>query len=247
LGRLPEIGGEVDRPRVDELAKRLLDAAAAALLLLALLPVLIAVAVAVRATSRGPVFFRSPRVGRNGCELRMLKFRKMHDGATGAALTTADDERFTMIGRFLAKSKLDELPQLWNVLKGDMSLVGPRPEDSEFVAARPSDFRRILTVRPGITGLAQLAFAKESEILDVEDRCNDYIERLLPQKIALDHLYVAQRSLLMDVRILVWTFIAVLLRRDVAVSRTTGALSLRRARAQAPVPAASAAAESVSS
>ncbi|MGH2921675.1 MAG: sugar transferase, partial [Gaiellaceae bacterium] len=155
----------------------------------------------------------------------------MHDDASGPALTTKGDARFTRLGHFLAKSKLDEVPQLWNVLKGQMSLVGPRPEDPGFVEGWSDEYRSILEVRPGITGLSQLAFAKESEILDPEDSIADYVDRILPQKIRMDQLYARRRSLLMDFRIVLWTVAAVLLRRPVAVHRETGRLNVRRRKA----------------
>jgi lipopolysaccharide/colanic/teichoic acid biosynthesis glycosyltransferase len=121
-----------------------------------------------------------------------------------------------------------------------MTLVGPRPEDPAFVGLRSVDYDTILTVKPGITGLCQLAFAKESEILDHEDSVRDYVERLLPQKTALDILYVRHRSLLMDMKILAWTVIAVILRRNVAVHRGSGTLSVRRRLCEdtVPIPAA---------
>ena len=178
--------------------------------------------------SRGGILFRCSRVGRNGRTMSMLKFRKMQRGASGVALTTANDERFTRTGRFLARTKLDEVPQLWNVLRGDMSLVGPRPEDPEFVERFRDDYAEILGAKPGITGLSQLAFAKESEIIDVDDPVQDYVSRLLPQKIALDRYYARHRSLLLDVKILYWTAAAVILRRNVAVHRSTGRMSRRR-------------------
>jgi lipopolysaccharide/colanic/teichoic acid biosynthesis glycosyltransferase len=152
----------------------------------------------------------------------------MHADAAGGALTSPDDARFTRIGALLARTKLDELPQLWNVLKGEMSLVGPRPEDPSFVALRAEDYAEILRVKPGVTGLSQLAFARESEILDDENRYEHYVERVFPQKIAIDRLYVLRRSFTYDFRILVWTAIAILLRREVAVHRQTGRLNQRR-------------------
>jgi lipopolysaccharide/colanic/teichoic acid biosynthesis glycosyltransferase len=218
------------RRRVGVVGKRLLDVGVSAFFLLLFLPLLAVVAVLIKLDSRGPVFFRCRRVGYRGAELAMLKFRKMHESASGVALTLADDARFTRIGRWLAKTKLDELPQLWNVLKGEMSLVGPRPEDPEFVALRQGDYDVILTVKPGITGFCQLAFAKEGEILDPDDRVGAYVNRLLPQKAALDRLYAERRSLLLDLNILVWTALAVLVRRDVAVHRSTCALTVRRPR-----------------
>ncbi len=213
---------------VDVVATRLLDVALAVALAVVTLPVALLVAVAVKLDSPGPVFFRCRRVGHGGQPFDMLKFRKMHDGARGPGLTATDDGRFTRVGRLLARSKLDELPQLWNVLRGQMSLVGPRPEDPSFVATRPDDFAPILSVRPGITGLSQLAFANESAILDPDDRVGDYLDRILPQKMGLDGLYACRRSLAMDVRILFWTAVAVVLRRDVAVHRGTGHTTLRR-------------------
>ena len=169
----------------------------------------------------------------------MLKFRKMRDDVPGPPLTLDHDERLTRVGRFLAATKCDEIPQLWNVLRGEMSLVGPRPEDPDFVAHGAGDYERILDVKPGITGLAQLAFAHESRILDPNAPVEDYLERLLPQKMALDLFYASRRSVLLDLRILAWTAIAVLFGREVAVDRATGRLSLRRRPARADaVPAA---------
>lgn len=209
--------------------RRGFELAVAALALLLLLPVLALCSLAVALESRGPVFYRCRRVGRHGVEFDLLKFRKMRVGATGPPLTGARDERFTRVGRRLAAWKLDELPQLLNVLRGEMSIVGPRPEDPAFVALARDDFAPILSVRPGITGLSQLAYARESAILDREqDRVEAYLRRVLPQKLALDRLYVLERTGAMDLRIVVWTFLAVALRRDVAVHRTTGKLRLRR-------------------
>ena len=199
-------------------------------LLLVLAPLILLVAAWIRLDTPGSAFFRCRRVGFGGREFGMLKFRKMHTGASGSALTAPADDRFTPVGRLLARTKLDELPQLWNVLKGEMSLVGPRPEDPSFVALERHAYERILRVRPGITGLSQLAFARESEILDPGDRDGDYIRRVLPQKMLLDELYAARRSHAMDFRILFWTVAAVLLRRSVAVHRATGRLTLRRPR-----------------
>lgn len=212
--------------------KRALDIAVSAALLLVLLPLTLLLAAAIKLDSRGPVLYRCRRVGRAWTEFDMLKFRKMRRDAGGEALTGADDDRFTRVGRLLARSKLDETPQLWNVLKGEMSLVGPRPEDARFAAQEQGAYRSILTVRPGITGLTQLAFARESEILDPHDRVGHYVTRLLPQKARLDCLYVARSSLRMDLRILVWTAGAVLLRRSIAVHRDTGRLTVRAPRSQ---------------
>jgi lipopolysaccharide/colanic/teichoic acid biosynthesis glycosyltransferase len=216
----------VTRARVD-VVHRALDVLISATALLLLAPVLALVALALKLDSRGPTFYRSRRVGLLGCEFSMLKFRKMRNGAKGSPLTALDDERFTRMGRLLAKTKLDEIPQLWNVLMGAMSLVGPRPEDPAFVALRQSEYEPILAVKPGITGLSQIAFAREMEVLDPADRVGDYVRRLMPQKMSLDELYVTRRSVSMYVLVLWWTLIAVVLRRNVAVNRETGHLNLR--------------------
>ncbi len=216
------------RASLDFALKRLLDIVGAGVVLVLLAPLLVGLAIAVKLESRGPVFYRCRRVGFRGRELHILKFRKMHKDATGPALTVSADERLTRVGRFVASAKLDELPQLWNVLRGEMSLVGPRPEDPSFVELRPEDFEVILAVKPGITGLSQLAFAKESELLSPVNRLGDYLERFLPQKIALDRLYVSRRTVWVDLRILAWTVAAVLLRREVAVNRQTTKLTRRK-------------------
>jgi lipopolysaccharide/colanic/teichoic acid biosynthesis glycosyltransferase len=215
---------------VGRAAKRALDLVGASVLIVLLAPLVLVL------DSRGPVFYRCRRIGRGGQELLMLKFRKMHDGARGPALTATRDERFTRMGAFLSRTKLDELPQLWNVLRGQMSLVGPRPEDPGFVELHRAAYDTILEVRPGITGLSQLAFVKESEILDPSDRVGHYVGAILPQKIQIDQLYARRRSFHMDLRILGWTVAAVLFRREVAVHRETGRLSHRYRRAAvAPV------------
>jgi lipopolysaccharide/colanic/teichoic acid biosynthesis glycosyltransferase len=213
---------------VDRIFARTADVIGAAFLLILFAPAIAVVAAAVKLESPGPAFFRCTRVGRHGREFGMLKFRKMLHGAAGPALTAVDDDRFTRIGSFLARTKLDEMPQLWNVLRGEMSLVGPRPEDEGFVAQLRKEYEPILTVRPGITGLSQLAYAHETEILDPNNRVEDYLSRVMPQKMLLDELYVTQGSILMYLRVLWWTFVTVCFRRDVAVSRATGRLGLRR-------------------
>lgn len=208
--------------------KRTLDIAVSATILLLSLPLILAVALLVRIESPGPVFYRARRVGRGGRPLRMLKFRKMHHNASGAPLTMSEDERFTRVGRLLARTKIDELPQLWHVLNGEMSLIGPRPEDPDFVAERFDDYADILAVRPGVTGLSQIAFAEESAILCKVDPMEHYRTRIFPQKIRLDRMYAEAPTLRMDVSILFWTIAAVLLRRQVAVHRESGRMNLRR-------------------
>jgi lipopolysaccharide/colanic/teichoic acid biosynthesis glycosyltransferase/dTDP-glucose pyrophosphorylase len=174
------------------------------------------------------VLYRCRRVGRGGREFAMLKFRKMRVGAGGPPLRAPDDDRYTRFGRVLASTRIDELPQLLNVLRGQMSLVGPRPEDPAFVALRRAQFERVLRVRPGLTGLSQLAYAREDVILAADDREGDYIARVLPQKLALDALYAERGTFAMDLRIIAWTVVSVLLGRDIAVHRQSGSLGRRR-------------------
>ena len=221
----------------DRAGKRLLDLFLSVALIIMVTPLIAILALAIKLDSRGPVFYRCRRVGFRGRPLEMLKLRKMTDGAIGPALTTANDARLTRCGRFLAATKLDELPQLWHVLTGEMSLVGPRPEEPDFVALHPREYKEIFAVKPGMTGLCQLAFAREGAILDPEDRVANYISRLLPAKVQVDLLYTRRRSIVMDLSILGWTTVAVLLRQGVAVHRDSGRLSLRRRR-RAPFLAA---------
>lgn len=209
-------------------AKRALDFAVASLMLLVFAVPIALLVLLIKIDSPGPGFYRCRRIGFGGSEFGMLKFRKMHRDAAGGALTAADDERFTRLGRFLANTKLDEVPQLWNVITGEMSLVGPRPEDPGFVQAERDAYREICTVRPGITGLSQLAFAKESEILDPQDSERHYVTGILPQKVRMDRFYAERRSLGMDFRIIAWTVAAVFLRRAVAVHRESGRMNVRR-------------------
>lgn len=156
--------------------------------------------------SPGPIFYHSRRVGRGGEPFDMLKFRKMRRDATGAPLTKFRDERLTPIGEFLVATKLDELPQLWNVLRGQMSIVGPRPEVQEFVNLYPDEYREILTVVPGITGPAQLEYIEERHLLaDAHESARLYAQEILPRKIAVDLDYIRTQSLRRDLAILAHT------------------------------------------
>jgi lipopolysaccharide/colanic/teichoic acid biosynthesis glycosyltransferase len=210
--------------------KRSLDIVIAAVALVVLLPLMVLIAVLVVVDSPGPVFYRAQRVGFRGRPLAMLKFRKMAATAAGAPLTLAQDARLTRVGRWLAPTKLDELPQLWHVLRGEMSLVGPRPEAPGFVARFADEYAVILGVRPGITGYTQLAFVREGAILDPRDPQGHYVDGLLPQKIALDRLYAAHLSLARDVAIIGATVATLVLRQPIAVHRETGVLTRRRHR-----------------
>lgn len=181
-------------------AKRVLDGAIALGGLLLLAPLLAVLAIAIRLESPGPAIFRQQRVGRHGRVFRIYKLRSM--SASGEA-----GSQVTKLGRRLRRYKLDELPQLVNVLKGEMSLVGPRPELPEFVNLYPPDVRaRILSVRPGITDPASLAyFDEDARLATASDPERLYVEQILPAKLQLSLQYLQQRSLLSDARILAHT------------------------------------------
>ena len=201
-----------DRPSLPEpagvggLVTRTFDLAVCVLVLPAALLLGAITALIIYLDSPGSVFYRSTRVGRGGQSFGMLKFRKMKRSARGGPLTLNDDERFTPIGAFLAMTKLDELPQLWNVLRGEMRLVGPRPEVPEFVARYADSYREILSVLPGITGAAAVEYASESHLLSVaQDPLAYYQESILPRKIELDLQYIRTRSLRGDLILLLRT------------------------------------------
>jgi lipopolysaccharide/colanic/teichoic acid biosynthesis glycosyltransferase len=192
-------------------AKRAFDVVAAAGGLVVLGPVLLLCAVAVKAGSPGPVLFRQERMGRGFRPFQLLKFRSMTHGAAGAQVTSAGDARITPIGRLLRKTKLDELPQLVNVLRGDMSLVGPRPEVRRYVEAFRAEYARILEVRPGITDFAAIEYRDEEAILARSpDPERAYVEEVLPAKIRLYFRYLEERSFATDLSLIFRTLGAIL-------------------------------------
>jgi lipopolysaccharide/colanic/teichoic acid biosynthesis glycosyltransferase len=190
-------------------AKRLADLVALAFLTPLVLPAALLIAMAILLDSPGPVVYRAARIGMGGRSFAMLKFRTMKVHSAGRALAGTGDLRITPIGRFLRATRLDELPQLWNVLRGQMSFVGPRPELEEFVARHAEDYREILAVAPGITGPTQLRYAGvEARLLGMQaDPESYYCEHLLPDKVALDLAYARDRSLPRDVRFLCQTLV----------------------------------------
>ena len=188
---------------------RAFDIAVASVLLVVTAPLWLVISLAILVDEPGPVLYRARRVGRGGREFDMYKFRKMRRNAAGPRLTRADDARFSRVGRMLARTKLDELPQLVNVLRGEMALVGPRPEDPAYVAAYPAEFAEITRVRPGITGLSQIQYRDEAALLVGDDFETLYRNEVLPKKIDLDRYYASHRSLALDLRILVWTVVAI--------------------------------------
>lgn len=190
------------------MGKRLFDIGFALVLLVLLSPLLLVFALAVALTSPGGAFFRQQRVGKGGRPFRLLKFRTMRPGseAKGQLTIGGRDPRITRVGYLLRKTKLDELPQLWNVLAGDMSVVGPRPEVPKYVALYTAEQRAVLSVRPGITGMASLDYIDENELLArAADPEKAYIEEVMPAKLALDLRYVREQSLALDLRIIAVT------------------------------------------
>ena len=199
---------------MDAALRRLLDVALAAALLVLLAPVLGLLAVLVRLTSPGPAFFRQTRIGRHGRPFELVKLRTMRSDApsTGPAITAGADPRITWFGARLRRAKLDELPQLWNVVRGDMSLVGPRPEVPRYVARYCPAARAALRVRPGLTDPASLALADEAAVLGrFDDPERVYAEEILPWKLALSLAYLERRT--------VWTDLGIVARTATHVGR----------------------------
>ena len=185
--------------------KRLMDILASATLLVLLCPIMVGLALWIRWKDGAPVLFRQERIGRNGVPFDILKFRTMRLQQAGdLAVTSGDgDERITSTGKRMRSRRMDEFPQLWNVLKGDMSFVGPRPEVASYVDVQSETWKSVLSVRPGITGPDALAFRNEGELLSqVPDADQHYRDTLLPQKLAIQVDYVANRTLASDLAIL---------------------------------------------
>jgi lipopolysaccharide/colanic/teichoic acid biosynthesis glycosyltransferase len=193
--------------------KRIFDFAAALAGLVLLSPLFLLVALWIKADSPGPVFFRQQRVGKNGALFDIIKFRTMHDDAHEALLTIGHDRRITEAGKFLRRHKLDEFPQLFNVIKGDMSLVGPRPEVPRYVDCYPAEVRSVvLSVAPGITDWASIYYKEENALLGrAADPEQAYLETILPAKLKYNLRYVHERSFWNDVRI-IFTTLAALVR-----------------------------------
>lgn len=187
--------------------KRIVDIVFSLCGLILLLPLFLAIAIWIKCDSPGPVFFRQERVGYLGRLFRMHKFRTMFADASGISLTMNNDPRVTRCGRFLRRFKLDELPQLFDVLAGNMSLVGPRPEVPRYMAHYPEEIKKIvLSVRPGITDMAAIHFKDENKLLrSATDPEKDYLEKILPLKIKLYQEYIANRSLALDLKLIFQT------------------------------------------
>ncbi len=171
------------------------------------LPLLALMALAVRLDSSGPALYRSTRIGEGGRPFRCLKIRTMRwaPASEGVAITVDDDARLTRVGRWLRRIRIDELPQLWNVARGEMRLVGPRPEAAQFVDLSDPLHREVFAARPGITGLAQLLHTDEAERIDRDDPERHYREAILPDKLRIDRAYLRHRSTWLDLWIIAQT------------------------------------------
>jgi len=195
------------------LLKRLFDLVASAIGLVILLPVLLIISICIKIESTGPMFFRQERVGQRGQTFRIHKFRTMVTDAEqrGMQITVGKDPRITRVGATLRKYKLDELPQLLDVLRGKMSLVGPRPEVPRYVAVYPSDIKdKILSVKPGITDWASIKYKDENDVLGAADDPHiAYIEEVMPVKLQYASDYVDSRSFLGDLKIIFATLSAI--------------------------------------
>jgi lipopolysaccharide/colanic/teichoic acid biosynthesis glycosyltransferase len=200
--------------RAGELFKRAFDLFFSALGLVLLSPLLGAAALIIKCDSNGPVFYRGVRIGQYGKRFRMWKFRTMRVNSESQGITTgADDPRITRVGKWLRRYKVDELPQLMNVWKGDMSFVGPRPEFEEHTSVYAGDEKLILSVRPGITDYASIRFHNLNELVGSDNPNQVFINQFLPEKNRLRVAYVRQRSFLEDLRILLRTLVCVIVRR----------------------------------
>lgn len=188
--------------------KRLVDIVAASIGLLLLSPLFLILAALIKLDSSGPVLFRQERIGRGFIPFLIYKFRTMAAGRAneGLCITSRNDARITRVGRWLRATKLDELPQLLNVLIGDMSLVGPRPEVRHYVELFRSEYEQLLSIRPGMTDLASLKYRDEGDVLaQVEDPEAEYVTRILPDKIELGSLYLQRASLFFDLSLILKT------------------------------------------
>ena len=197
--------------RWDEIAKRVFDFLVALVGLLLLSPVFGLIALAIKRDSPGPVFYWGSRVGLRGKIFRILKFRTMYEtleSYDGPKITAQNDPRITSLGQWLRDTKLNELPQLWNVLLGEMSLVGPRPEDPEIVEKWPKAFcAEVLSIRPGITSPASIRYHDEENMLNSKQVMQTYLEKISPTKLRMDLLYVRNRSFWVDLDVILWTIL----------------------------------------
>ncbi|CEK31569.1 sugar transferase [[Clostridium] sordellii] len=210
---LIDIKKELEKRKLSLIIKRIFDIAVSSIGLIVLLPILIVIAILIKLDSKGPVFFKQKRVGKNKKIFEIYKFRTMVTDAEklGKQITVGEDNRITKVGRFIRKYKLDEFPQLINVLKGEMSLVGPRPEVPKYVELYDIYQEQILLVQPGITDYASIKFKNESELLGCSNNPEkSYVEDIMPQKINLNMKYIKNISLFEDIKLVLSTILEIL-------------------------------------
>ena len=208
-----DIAAVLEKRKLQLVLKRAMDIAISGCALAVIWPVLLLIALAIKIDDPGPVFYRQVRVGRNGKEFRIFKFRTMIVDADkkGLAITVGRDNRITRMGRLLRKTKLDELAQLINVFTGEMSFVGPRPEVPKYVNMYTPYQRQVLLVRPGITDYASIAYRNENDLLEgADDPERMYIDVIMPDKIELNMKYLREISPLADIRLIFSTIVAVI-------------------------------------
>lgn len=192
--------------------KRLFDIVASFCGIVILFPLIVIVSILIKLTSKGPVLFKQVRVTKNGRLFKIYKFRTMRENSEGnKQITVGNDSRITGVGHILRKTKLDELPQLFNVLKGEMSLVGPRPEVPKYVELYTEEQREILKVSAGITDYASIYFSNESELLgEAENPEEFYIKKIMPYKIELNKKYIKEIGMVTDIKLIILTILKIL-------------------------------------
>lgn len=208
-----EVDEILNRRKFQLIIKRGFDIVVSFIGLLIFLPIFLIVAIIIKLDSKGPIFFRQVRVGKNGKEFKIIKFRTMVVDAEekGMQITVDGDSRITKPGNFLRKSKIDELPQLINVLIGDMSFVGPRPEVPKYIAMYNKNQRSILKVRPGITDIASIEYRDENSILaQSKNPEKAYINEIMPRKIELNFKYIENMSVIYDIKLIIETIFKVI-------------------------------------
>lgn len=210
--------------------KRIFDVTMAIVGILVSSPLLLVLALWIKLSSKGPILYGQTRVGQHQKLFKLYKFRSMVVNADklGSSVTTGHDPRITPVGRFLRRTKLDELPQLWNVLRGDMSFVGPRPDVPEIISAYTPEMMQILNIRPGITSIASLHLYQEEEILSLAQDPDDiYMRVVVPAKISLAMEHVLKNSFLFDMQVLIQTFWRLTLGRLIPSSEHPFVLELK--------------------
>ena len=202
------------------MVKRTFDIIASSIGLILLSPLFMLISIAIKLESKGGIFYLQKRVGLNGREFDLIKFRSMYENSDKKGLLTiGNDNRITKVGKFIRKYKLDELPQLINVLKGEMSIVGPRPEVKKYVELYTNEQKKVLTVKPGITEYASIEYRNENELLAKSQYPEKtYIEEIMPKKLQLNLQYIERKGIITDLKIILLTLEKIFIKPDKSVS-----------------------------